>query len=73
MATVLLSQTDLDDALEGFRKKYIKVWTDEDKHKDHKVMSHIHLHVSNVGGVGGRVHRCVVSKARINLHVKRSN
>lgn len=73
MATVLLSQTDLDDALEGFRKKFIKVWTDEDTHKDHKVLSHIHVHLFNVGGVGEEVHRCVVAKARINLHVKRSN
>jgi hypothetical protein len=33
VATILLSQIGLDDALEGFRKKYIKVWTDKDKHK----------------------------------------
>jgi hypothetical protein len=43
----VLSQTDLDDALEGFRKKDVRTWTDEEKCKDHKALSHIHLHLSN--------------------------
>jgi hypothetical protein len=35
------------DALEGFEKKDVNTWTDEEKHKDRKVLSHIHLHLSN--------------------------
>jgi hypothetical protein len=46
MRTVL-SQTNLDDALDGFRKKDVKTWTDEERRKDRKVLSHIHLHLSN--------------------------
>jgi hypothetical protein len=43
----VLSQTNLDDALDGFGKKDVKTWTDEEKRKDRKVLSHIHLHLSN--------------------------
>jgi hypothetical protein len=46
MRTVL-SQTDLDDALDGFKKKDVKTWTDEERCKDRKALSHIHLHLSN--------------------------
>jgi hypothetical protein len=35
------------DALEGFEKKDVNTWTDEEKHKDRKALSHIHLHLSN--------------------------
>jgi hypothetical protein len=41
----VLSQTNLDDALDGFGKKDVKTWTDEEKHKDRKALSHIHLHL----------------------------
>jgi flagellar motor switch protein FliM len=34
----VLSQTDLDDALDGFMKKDVKTWTDEEKRKDRKVL-----------------------------------
>jgi hypothetical protein len=43
----VLSQTDLDDALDGFEKKDVKTWTDEERRKDRKTLSHIHLHLSN--------------------------
>jgi hypothetical protein len=43
----VLSQTDLDDALDGFRKKDVKTWTNEEKHKDRKALSHIHLLLPN--------------------------
>jgi hypothetical protein len=43
----VLSQTDLDDDLDGFEKKDVKTWTDEEKRKDRKALSHIHLHLSN--------------------------
>jgi hypothetical protein len=43
----VLSQIDLDDALDGFMKKDVKTWTDEEKRKDRKALSHIHLHMSN--------------------------
>jgi hypothetical protein len=44
---VVLSQIDLDDALDGFEKKDVKTWTDEERRKDRKTLSHIHLHLSN--------------------------
>jgi hypothetical protein len=44
---VVLSQTDLDDALDGFGKKDVNTWIDEEKRKDHKALSHIYLHLSN--------------------------
>jgi hypothetical protein len=43
----VLSQTDVDDALDGFRKKDVKTWTDEERCKDRKALPHIHLHLSN--------------------------
>jgi hypothetical protein len=43
----VLSQTDLDVALDGFGKKYVKTWTDEERRKDRKALSHIHLLLSN--------------------------
>jgi hypothetical protein len=43
----VLSQTYLDDALDGFRKKDVKTRMNEEKHKDRKALSHIHLHLSN--------------------------
>jgi hypothetical protein len=43
----VLSQTDLDDVLDGFEKKHVKTWTNEEKRKNHKTLSHIHLHMSN--------------------------
>jgi hypothetical protein len=33
--------------LHGFRKKDVKTWTDEERRKDSKALSHIHLHLSN--------------------------
>jgi hypothetical protein len=45
---VILAQTlDLDDALDGFRKKLVPSWTEEEKRKDRKVLSLIQLHMSN--------------------------
>jgi hypothetical protein len=43
----VLSQTNLDDALDGFGKKDVKTWTGEERRKDRKALSHIHLHLSN--------------------------
>jgi hypothetical protein len=43
----MLSQTDLDDALDDFRKNDVKTWTDEEKRKDCKALPHVHLHLSN--------------------------
>jgi hypothetical protein len=47
MKRAVLSETNLDDALDGFGKKDAKTWTDEEKRKDHKALSHLHLHLSN--------------------------
>lgn len=35
----LLAQAGYDDALDGFENKRFKVWTDEEKRKDWKVLS----------------------------------
>ena len=37
----------MDDALEKFGNKDSKSWTEEEKRKDRKALSHIHLHLSN--------------------------
>jgi hypothetical protein len=44
---IVLSQINLDDALDSFGKKDVKTWTDEERRKDCKALSHIHLHLSN--------------------------
>lgn len=40
----ILSQSDrdLDDALDGFGRKDIETWTDEERSKDRKTLAHIH-------------------------------
>jgi hypothetical protein len=44
----ILTQTlDLDDALDGFGKKPVASWTEEEKRKDRKAFSLIQLHLSN--------------------------
>ena len=42
----ILTHADLDDALDGFSKKR-ESWSDEEKRKDRKALSQIHLHLSN--------------------------
>jgi ribosomal protein S25 len=37
----------LDDALDKFGNKDSKTWSDDEKKKDRKALSHIHLHLSN--------------------------
>jgi hypothetical protein len=44
---VVLAQADLDDALDKFGNKDSKIWSDDEKKNDRKVLSHIHLHLSN--------------------------
>ncbi|KAJ1255555.1 hypothetical protein BS78_K189800 [Paspalum vaginatum] len=43
----ILSQADLDDALDKFRNKHLKSWSDEEKRRDRKALSQIYLHLSN--------------------------
>ena len=43
----MLAHADLDEALDGFGGKEEKAWTNDEKRKDHKAMSTIHLHLSN--------------------------
>jgi len=43
----ILTQANVDDALEKFGNKDSKSWTEEEKRKDRKALSHIHLHLSN--------------------------
>ena len=43
---VVLTQMDLDDALLGIDKMSSSLTKEEKKCKDHKALSHIHLHLS---------------------------
>ena len=43
----VLAQADLDNALEKFGNKDSKTWSDDEKRKNRKALSHIHLHLSN--------------------------
>uniref|UniRef100_I1QDR3 Retrovirus-related Pol polyprotein from transposon TNT 1-94 n=1 Tax=Oryza glaberrima TaxID=4538 RepID=I1QDR3_ORYGL len=47
MLAVLVQISDLDEALESFRKKKSTEWTAEEKRKDRKALSLIQLHLSN--------------------------
>jgi hypothetical protein len=47
MRVILAQTSDLDDALDGFGKKPVGSWTEEEKRKDHKALSLIQLHLSN--------------------------
>jgi hypothetical protein len=43
----VLAHADLDDVLDKFGNKDSKTWSDDEKKKYHKALSHIHLHLSN--------------------------
>jgi len=43
----VLAHTDLDDALDGFDSKPQGSWSTDEKKKDRKALSQIHLHLSN--------------------------
>src|SRR5207244_2331918 len=43
----VLAHTDLDDALDGFDSKPQASWSADEKKKDRKALSQIHLHLSN--------------------------
>ncbi|WVZ54400.1 hypothetical protein U9M48_005204 [Paspalum notatum var. saurae] len=43
----VLSQADLDDALDKLGNKDSKSWSDEERRRDRKALSQIHLHLSN--------------------------
>jgi hypothetical protein len=43
----VLSQADLDDALDKFGNKNSDSWSEEEKRRDRKALSQIHLHLSN--------------------------
>jgi hypothetical protein len=47
MRAILAQTSDLDDALDGFEKKPVLSWTEEEKRKDRKALSLIQLHLSN--------------------------
>ena len=68
---VVLAQADLDDALDNFGNKDSKTWTDDEKRKDRKALSHIHLHLSNniLQEVAGENHCCFMAQIVVNLHV----
>ena len=43
----ILTQADVDDALDKFGNKDSKSWTDDEKKKDRKALTQIQLHLSN--------------------------
>jgi hypothetical protein len=43
----VLAHPDLDEALDGFGGKEPKAWTEDEKRRDRKALSMIHLHLSN--------------------------
>jgi hypothetical protein len=47
MRAILAQTSNLDDALDGFGKKPVASWTEEEKWKDCKTLSLIQLHLSN--------------------------
>jgi hypothetical protein len=47
MRAILAQTSDPDDALDGFGKKPVASWIEEEKRKDHKVLSLVQLHLSN--------------------------
>jgi hypothetical protein len=47
MRAILAQTSDLDDALDGLRKKPTTSWTEVEKRKDHKALSLTQLHISN--------------------------
>jgi hypothetical protein len=47
MRAILAQTSDLDDALNGFGKKLVSSWIEEEKRKDRKALSLIQLHLSN--------------------------
>ena len=44
---VILTQAEVDDALDKFGDKDSKSWTDEEKRKDRKAVTQTQLHLSN--------------------------
>jgi hypothetical protein len=47
MRAILAQTSNLDDALDGFRKKPTSTWIEEEKRKDRKALYLIQLHLSN--------------------------
>ncbi|CAD6341186.1 unnamed protein product [Miscanthus lutarioriparius] len=47
MMRAILTQAEVDDALDKFGNKDSKSWTDEEKRKDRKALTQIQLHLSN--------------------------
>jgi hypothetical protein len=47
MRAILAQTSDLDDALDGFGKKPVGSWIEEEKGKDRKALCLIQLHLSN--------------------------
>jgi len=43
----ILTQAEVDDALDKFSDKDSKSWTDEERRKDRKALTQIQLHLSN--------------------------
>jgi ribosomal protein S25 len=70
----VLEQADLYDALDKFGNKDSKLWSDDEKKKDRKALSHIHLHLSNNILQEVLKEKAVAAlwlKLEVNLHVKR--
>jgi hypothetical protein len=68
---ILAQTSDLDDVLDGFEKKPVASWTEEEKRKERKALPLIQLHLCRKC-CKRNLQRPMV-KTGIDLHVKGSN
>jgi hypothetical protein len=61
----VLVHHDLDEALEGFRKKDQKAWTPDEARNDHKALSMIHFQLLN-----NVLYECLEEKSIVALRLK---
>ena len=67
----ILTQAEVDDALDKFGNKDSKSWTDEEKKKDRKSLTQIQLHLLNniLQDCSQENCSCFMAQVRVNLHV----
>lgn len=74
MRAILAQSSDLDEVLDGFRRKK-ESWTADEKRKDRKALSMIQLHLSNdilQRSTVGENCRKALAQAGIDLRVQES-
>ncbi|KAK1693742.1 hypothetical protein QYE76_010439 [Lolium multiflorum] len=70
MRAILTQSSDLDEALDGFGKKDVKTWTDDEKRKDHWFSSYEFVQSGDVVRMGDNNPREIVSigSVQIKMH-----